>query len=268
MRQLLIIDPQNDFCDSPGAALPVAGANADLQRLAGFINTTPLDGITVTLDSHPSVAVERTSFWRTPDGGEVAPFTFITAQDVQSGVYLPKNPALTERVLAMLAQLATRGRAGLVVWPIHCVTGTWGHNIQPDLMQQLNQWEYTQQRAVRKVLKGEYFLTEHFGVFEADAPDANVPSTLFNSVLAHALLHETTALFIAGQASSHCVAASFDQLVGYIQAHSLAMPHMVLLKDCMSPVTGFEADATAFFERATAVGAALMTAQEATQAYA
>ena len=43
--QLLIIDPQNDFCDLPPAlcppgeapALPVAGAHADLQRLAAFI---------------------------------------------------------------------------------------------------------------------------------------------------------------------------------------------------------------------------------------
>jgi nicotinamidase-related amidase len=246
----------------------VVGANADLQRLASFVNATALDGITVTLDSHPSVAVERTSFWRTSDGSAVAPFTFVTAQDVRAGVYLPKNISLIERVLAMLELLQARGRAGLVVWPIHCVTGTWGHNIQPDLMQQLNLWEQKNQQAVRKVLKGEYFLTEHFGVFEADAPDANVSSTLFNSALAQALLHGTTTLFIAGQASSHCVAASFDQLVGYIQAHSLAMPHMVLLKDCMSPVTGFEADAAALFERATAVGAAMMTAQEATQAYA
>ena len=42
--QLLMIDPQNDFCDLPPAlcppgeapALPVAGAHADLQRLAAL----------------------------------------------------------------------------------------------------------------------------------------------------------------------------------------------------------------------------------------
>ena len=28
--QLLIVDPQNDFCDIAGAALPVTGANAAL----------------------------------------------------------------------------------------------------------------------------------------------------------------------------------------------------------------------------------------------
>jgi nicotinamidase-related amidase len=30
---LLIIDPQNDFMDQPGAALPVTGATADMERL-------------------------------------------------------------------------------------------------------------------------------------------------------------------------------------------------------------------------------------------
>lgn len=29
MKKLLIIDPQNDFCDIPGAALPVAGLDAE-----------------------------------------------------------------------------------------------------------------------------------------------------------------------------------------------------------------------------------------------
>ena len=73
--QLLIIDPQNDFCDIEGAALPVAGANEDLKRLAGLIdsNASRIGGITVTLDSHASVAVERTTFWLGPDGQPVAP---------------------------------------------------------------------------------------------------------------------------------------------------------------------------------------------------
>ena len=66
--QLLVIDPQNDFCDVPAAwhpvdpltgatippALPVAGAHADMQRTAAFIRDAgaALDEIIVTLDSH------------------------------------------------------------------------------------------------------------------------------------------------------------------------------------------------------------------------
>ena len=64
--KLLIIDPQNDFCDIGGAALPVAGANHDLKRLASFIeeNQGHISDVTVTLDSHASVAVERTTVCR------------------------------------------------------------------------------------------------------------------------------------------------------------------------------------------------------------
>jgi nicotinamidase/pyrazinamidase len=263
--QLLIIDPQNDFCDIPGAALPVAGANADMLRLASLIqnNASKIDGITVTLDSHPSVAVERTTFWVSADEAEVPPFTFITASDVASGKYLPRDQTFTTAVLAMLNQLAAKGRPGLVVWPVHCVTGTWGHNIQESVTRQLQAWEFSRQRAVRKVLKGEYPLTEHFGVFEADAPIEGVESTQFNTRLAAALTEGVDLLFIAGEASSHCVASSFDQLVRYRCGNQGAGPRLVLLKDCMSPVTGFEAAASEFYGRAREAGAQLLDATSA-----
>ena len=263
--QLLTIDPQNDFCDIPQAALPVAGANADMQRLAAFVRDSQarIHGITVTLDSHPGVAVERTTFWRTGDGAAVAPFTFITAADVQAEAFVPRDAAHIPAVLAMLEQLAAKGRPGLVVWPVHCVTGTWGHNIHGALAEQLQAWEFAQQRAVRKVLKGEYPLTEHFGVFEADAPVAGVASTQFNTALAAAVTQGVDLLLLAGEASSHCVAASYDQLAGYLARQAGPAPRIVLLSDCMSPVAGFEADAAAFFERARAAGAEILRTDEA-----
>lgn len=263
MKKLLVIDPQNDFCDIPGAALPVAGAAADMKRLAGFIAQQALDGITVTLDSHASVAVERTTFWTTPEGVSPPPFTFVTEQDVVSAKLRPRDASLTPQVVRMLQQLAQTGRPGLVVWPVHCVTGTWGHNIYSPLADQLAQWEYTQQRAVRKVLKGEYPLTEHFGVFEADAPDAAVPSTQFNHALAADLTQGVDTLFIAGEAGSHCVASSVDQLIAYLSQSQAPRPRVVLLVDCMSPVAGFEADQQAFIARASAWGAQAMTSVQA-----
>ena len=264
---LLVIDPQNDFCDIPQAALPVPGADADLTRLAGFVarQQAQLDGITVTLDSHAGVAVERTTFWRQGDGGPVAPFTFVTADDVTAGRCVPREAAHTAEVLTMLARLAAKGRPGLVVWPVHCVTGTWGHNLHAALAEQLQAWEIARQRAVRKVLKGEYPLTEHFGVFEADAPVPGVASTEFNTPLARGLTEGVDLLLLAGEAASHCVAASFDQLAAYLTAHGPAAhrPRTVLLSDAMSPVPGFEADAAAFLARATAFGAEVMRTDEA-----
>lgn len=264
---LLIIDPQNDFCDIEGAALPVAGANDDLHRLAGLIEAraAQLDGITVTLDSHPSVAVERTSFWRSADGEAMPPFTFVTAEDVAAGRYRPRDPGLTPQVMAMLQQLGAAGKPGMVVWPVHCVTATWGHNIQADVARALAGWEMAHQRAVTKVLKGEYPLSEHFGVFEADAPVASEPRTQFNRALAASLASGADVIAIAGQASSHCVAASYDQFMRFLARAPAFAPQVVLLRDCMSPVPGFEPLADALFERARAAGTRVMSADEFAQ---
>ena len=265
--QLLIIDPQNDFCDIDGAALPVSGANDDLRRLAGFIEAhqASIDGITVTLDSHASVAVERTTFWLSRDGDPVAPFTFITAADVAAGTYKPRDTSLTPQVLGMLGQLAAAGKPGMVVWPVHCVTGTWGHNIHTDVARSLAAWEMTHQRAVTKVLKGEYPLSEHFGVFEADAPVASVPGTQFNRSLAASLASGADLVVIAGEASSHCVAASHDQFMRFLAKSPAFAPRVVLLRDCMSPVAGFEQLEEALFQRAREAGTLVLTLDELTR---
>lgn len=254
--RLLIIDPQNDFCDIPGAALPVPGADADMKRLAAFIGRhgQRISGITVTLDSHASVAVERTSFWKRGDGSEVPAFTEVSAADVRAHRFLPRNEALTEKVLRMLEQLEAGKRYKLMVWPVHCVTGTWGHNIHPAVAESLAQWEFRHQASVRKVLKGEYLLSEHYGVFEAEVPFEDEESTQFNRKLALSLISDADLLLVAGEASSHCVSASVEQLLRFVGGQREHSPRIVLLSDCMSPVTGFEAGERAFFEHAQAHG--------------
>ena len=151
------------------------------------------------------------------------------------------------------------GKGGMVIWPVHCVTGTWGHNIHSDVARSLAAWELAHQRAVTKVLKGEYPLSEHFGVFEADAPVPSVPGTQFNTVLAASLAHAADVIAIAGEASSHCVAASYDQFMRYLASVAAPAPRVVLLQDAMSPVTGFEPMAAALFERARAAGTQVMS---------
>ncbi|HSI59994.1 MAG TPA: cysteine hydrolase [Ideonella sp.] len=272
---LFIIDGQNDFCDLPAAwrptrpgssereapALPVPGGHADMLRLARFIagHAARLDGITATLDSHASVAVERTSFWRAGDGAAVAPFTVIAAADVRAGRFTPRDRSLATGVAQMLDALAARGKPGLVVWPVHCVTGTWGHNLHPALAEQLAGWEMQHQRAVRKLLKGEYPLSEHYGVFEAEVPVPGVAATQYNQALARDVTEGIDLLLVAGEAASHCVAASVEQLLAFDGPR----PRTVLLSDCMSPVAGFEALAEAFYARAAAQGVERLTTTQA-----
>ena len=95
---LLIIDPQNDFCDIAGAALPVAGANADMQCLAASLYThaARLDDMHVTLDSHNPVDIAHASWWVDSLGNPPVPFTVISQDDVIAGHWsngtAPKPP--------------------------------------------------------------------------------------------------------------------------------------------------------------------------------
>lgn len=289
LTKLLVIDPQNDFCDIPEGELPmlvkdserneviarpalaVPGGNADMTRLAAFIRQagSALNDITVTMDSHPYVAIERTTFWLDASGNEVAPFTQITAQNVKDGVYRVRGgnriepvsqKPLTERVIDLLTRLEGEGRYTLMVWPVHCVTGTWGANIHSVIAAELATWELQAPWPVRKVQKGEYPLAEHYGVFEAETPIFEVPSTRFNADLHFKLTFGVDLLFVAGEASSHCVAASVDQMV---KARHGDAEGIVLLTDCMSPVAGFEQHAADFLARSAAAGAQLMTAKQA-----
>lgn len=276
---LLLVDPQNDFCDLPAQllpevcgdrlrpALPVPGAHQDLLRVARFLREAGarIQNITVTLDSHPYLAIERTTFWRDSQGNDVAPFTVITADEVERGAYRPL--CRPELVLDQIRRLEAGARHKLVVWPVHCVTGTWGHNIHDQVSQALNEWELLTQGTVQKVLKGEYPWSEHYGVFEADTPLDNVPSTQFNTALAQGLTQGIDLLLVAGEASSHCVAASVDQLMSAIREGRIPQPgkgfEIALMTDCMSPVPGFEQVEQDFIARASSAGVRLTTAREA-----
>ena len=155
---LLIIDPQNDFCDLPGAALPVAGADADMQRLAAFIRThgAALTDITLTLDSHHRIDIAHPTFWQQADGSAVAPFTTITAAEVHAGQFVPRQPGALGRTLAYLDALEARSRYLLMVWPVHCEIGTWGHNVHAGVRAAYNTWEDQQGRNATKLTKGSH----------------------------------------------------------------------------------------------------------------
>jgi nicotinamidase-related amidase len=261
--RLLIIDPQNDFCDIPGAALPVAGANADMLRLAELMQKAggSITDITVTLDSHTSVGIERTPFWEAANGEAVAPFTRIAESDVRAGRYAPRDPARLPTVLAYLQALERGGRYKLVVWPVHCVLGTWGHNIHEAVAAKLADWEQRSLRPAFRVLKGLNPMTEQYSAVQAEVPDALDPQTQTNRALIEHTRPDGGLLLVAGEAASHCVAATMEHLFAALGAHERRK--VVILRDCMSPVDSFEMQAEKFFADARAQGARVMTSHEA-----
>lgn len=261
--RLLVIDPQNDFMDIDGAALPVPGAGADMGRLAGFIDTlqAQIDDIVVTLDSHPGVGIERTTFWSTGSGGPVAAFTPITAAAARAGTYTARDPARRGETLAYLDALESASGRTLIVWPVHCVLGTWGHNIQATLATSLAAWEVTRSRNCDKVLKGQHPMTEQYSAFRAEVPRIDDVRTQVNTALLARLAAGTGTLLVAGEALSHCVAASGDDMLAHMG--DTALRNCVFLTDCMSPVPGFEADGQQFLARLHGRGVRTMTTARA-----
>ena len=273
--QLLVIDPQNDFCDLPpdwlpldptsGApcrpALPVAGAHADMLRLAGLIRDggEGLAGITVTLDSHHRLDIAHPGFWRSGEGAAVAPFTPITAAQVRAGAFAPRDAAALPRALAYLDELERRGRYTLMVWPVHCEIGGWGHNVHAAVKAAYNAWEDARGAMVAKVAKGSNPWTEHYSAIQAEVPDADDPATALNMDLV-ASLARADLVVIAGEASSHCVKATTEHIAEHLPSGRPAK--LVLVTDCMSPVAGFEAQHRAFLDDMAARGVQLRTSDE------
>ncbi len=264
---LLIIDPQNDFCDLPSShlpadpvtgrprqpALPVSGAHADMRRLAAFIDASAdaLDAITVTLDSHHRLDIAHPIFWRRRDGSDVAPFTPITAAQVRAGDYQPRHLDDLPRTLSYLDELESRGRYTLMVWPLHCEIGTWGHNVHADVHAAYSRWEDQRQLIVRKVPKGTNPWTEHYSALMAEVPDPDDPRSQLNRSLLDAL-DRADLILVAGEAGSHCVKATVEHLAEHLPGGRLS--RVVLLTDCMSPVAGFEDAQAAFIQRMRDLG--------------
>ena len=269
--QLLLIDPQNDFCDLPEdwlprtpalgtlarPALPVAGAHADMLRAAGLVERlgARLQGITVTLDSHHRIDIAHPGFWRDASGlAAPSPFTPITAAQVRAGTWRPCEATALPRVLDYLDALEATGRYTLMVWPVHCQMGSWGQAVHAGLQSALDRWADAQGRSVQIVCKGENPWTEHYSALQAEVPDAQDARTQLNRPLLTAL-DRADRLLIAGEAGSHCVRATVEHLVEHLPAASRGK--LVLLRDCISPVTGFEAAQAGFFAAMQARGVRL-----------
>lgn len=260
--QLLIIDPQNDFCDLPEdyrpavpgsagqrqmPALPVAGAHADMLRIAGLIDQAGdgLSAITVTLDAHQRLDIAHPTFWQQGDGSPVAAFTQILAADLRARRYLPRDGAALPRVLAYLDALEANGRYTHMVWPVHCEIGSWGQNVHEAVRLAYNRWEERRGDSVGKVCKGSNPWTEHYSALQAEVPEADDAATQLNGALV-ARLRQADRLLITGEAGSHCVKASTEHIVDNFAPGDLGK--LVLLTDCMSPVAGFEAQYAAFID--------------------
>jgi nicotinamidase/pyrazinamidase len=281
---LLIVDPQNDFCvvsDHCGhkGTLVVPGGDQDMARTAAMIRRLggKLDDIHVTLDSHRPIDISHPAWWkRVGDGAKPAPFTIlgihpdgkrIVKVDFSTGAPVPTDEEYTTYYPSYLhngpgkgepgsfgyiASLAANGRYPHVIWPEHCLIGSWGHNVVQELHDALCGWERDNFALVNYVTKGSNPWTEHFSGVKAEVPDASDPDTQINTRLIQTL-EDADIIAVTGEALSHCVANTVRDIAACF-SDPRYIEKLVLLTDASSNVAGFDFLGDAFMKDMTAKG--------------
>lgn len=268
---LLIIDPQYDFIDIPSEhqtssfnidknamikvkpSLPVKGSWEDCLRLAHFLknNRQLISHITLTLDNHQIYDIGHPEFWRNNKDERPQPYTIITKEDIELKVWHPVDNSLFDYIVRYADTLERNNKHKITVWPEHCLVNSIGHNIIEPIANQLQEWERQTASRVTYIHKGHHPLTEHYGGFQAEVPIEDEPSTQLALPIIKSL-EKADSVLISGQALSHCVASTVNQLAEHFDAANIGK--LILLEDTSSPVEGFEKHAKAFIESMTAKG--------------
>jgi nicotinamidase-related amidase len=273
---VVAVDVQNTFC-VPGFELFVAGRSGtgavdDNRRLCEFVyrNLGAITEIVPTLDTHRAMQVFH-SIWLVDDEGRhPEPYTLVSLEDVESGRW-KANPAAAESVgfeadyaqrqlLDYTRKLAAGRKYSLTIWPYHAMLGGIGHALVPAVEEAI--FFHTVARASQSDFqpKGENPLTEHYSMLGPEVTDGPDGETIAgkNDALIQELL-AFDAVVVAGQAKSHCVAWTIDDLLeGDDERERALAPRTYLLEDCTSPVVvpgmDYTAEADAAFERFAAAG--------------
>lgn len=252
---LLLVDVQNTFC-MPEFELFVAGrsgrgATDDCARIAAFLfrNLGRITEVVVTLDTHGAAQIFHPVFWVGPDGGHPAPHTVITLADVEGGRWRV-NPALAPAVaprpgfdvqawiVHYARRLAEGGKYPLVVWPYHSMLGGVGHALVSAVEEAVFFHAIARQSPTRVEVKGRNPLTENYSVLRPEVTEDAAGDAIAapNRALVEHLL-SFDSVIVAGEAKSHCVAWTVEDLLSEIRARDARLAARVtLLDDCATAV--------------------------------
>jgi nicotinamidase-related amidase len=251
---LVAVDVQNSFC-IPGHELYVAGRSGtgavdDSRRLCEFIyrNLGVITQICPTMDTHSAMQIFHPIFIVNDKGEHPAPFTLISEEDVEKGVW-KFNPNLCfnfqvdeeygqRLLLHYTRQLKKGGKYDLTIWPYHGMLGGTGHALASSVEEAIFFHCVARYSQPDFHVKGDRPFTEHYSVLGPEVKEGPKGEDLgLKSEKFFRKLLEFDAIIIAGQAKSHCVAWTIDDLLEDILARNRRLVEKVyLLEDCTSPV--------------------------------
>jgi nicotinamidase-related amidase len=156
--------------------------------------------------------------------------------------------------------LAESGKYNLTVWPYHAMLGGIGHALVSSVEEAIFFHSIARSSQPALEVKGENPLTEHYSMLGPEITEGPDGETIAgrNDALIRELL-QFDAVVVAGQAKSHCVAWTIDDLLEGDDSRERAIaPRTYLLEDCTSPVVvpgmDYTEEADAAFDRFMAAG--------------
>ncbi len=251
---LLLVDVQNTFC-IPGFELYVAGTSGtgavdDNRRLCDFIyrNLNVITQICPTMDTHQAMQIFHCIFLVNDKGEHPAPYTLITVDDIEKGMW-KFNPQLSaslqidetygqEFLRHYARQLKAGGKYDLTIWPYHAMLGGVGHALVAAVEEAVFFHSIARLSQPDFQVKGDNPFTENYSVLSPEvlAGPAGEGIAEKNAGFIRKLL-DFDAVIIAGQAKSHCMAWTIEDLLNEIQISDRKLSEKVyLLEDCTSPV--------------------------------
>ena len=282
---LVVVDMQNTFC-SPGFELFVAGRSGtgaldDARRLSEFVyrNLDNVTQIVATLDTHQALQIFHPIMLVDDGGSHPEPFTLVSAADVESGRWrinpaaaggLGLDPAYAEEHLRYYTRsLEEGGKYNLTIWPFHALLGGIGHALVSTVEEALFFHSIARQAPLDFQPKGDNPLTEHYSMLgpEVEYDLEGEPLGVRNLPLIERLL-QYDAVVIAGEAKSHCVAWTIEDLLSDPTVQERGLEEKVyLLEDCSSPVVvpgsvDYTDEADAHFARFAESGAHLVRSDQ------
>ncbi len=231
---LVIIDMQIDFCHAQGS-LNVPGAVGDIQRTIEFIynNAERITNITCSLDSHLPHQIFHPAWWADADGNHPAPFTMITYEDIKNGVWRPLvMPVQSTNYVKTLEEQAKKT---LTIWPYHVMIGGIGNALDPELWTAVIWHSLARKTQPTWLTKGSIPQTEHYSIIQPEVPVPNHPLGGKNKAFLDTL-DDADVVVIAGEAESHCVLETVEDLVEDFGSKLDALQKIYFLRDCTSPV--------------------------------
>ena len=268
---LVAVDVQNTFC-IPGFELYVQGAEHDNRRLCEFLyrNLGAITATIPTLDTHQAMQIFHPIWLVDADGGHPEPYTLVTPEDVESGRWRI-NPAAVEgagfeadyaqaELLDYTRKLARSSKYRLTIWPYHALLGGVSHALASSVEEAIFFHTIARSSQPAFQVKGDNPLTEHYSILGPEVTEGPDGVTIagMNDLLIQQLLGYD-AIVVAGQAKSHCVAWTIDDLLeGDDEREQALAPRTYLLEDCTSPVIvpgmDYTEEANTAFERFAAAG--------------